>query len=607
MTNTIESLPVQASPEELQVQPQVLELEQSEKVINFVDQRGIDRRPHDQAPECYASDEIQQEVGDHFIEVDQVVDKVNAQLELIESSEQDEKPFNPLTEDFLSRLKAKAKEQLPGLTKAEMVTEQKEVTTGKFIKRTKMVEQEVERQVPKAGHVAMISNGKRAQGWEQIGYIVQTNAEYIKTEDVTRFTEIATSRMEELLVGEETMMGDTPGPRLPLLATKIREAGITTEQIDTLSWEEVEQLVPEAAAWFSQVHQAETIISDREALRTLRELEVEINSVSPYACETVATVYYDDATIEKLHSLKQRINEVTTKLWASIKPGETYSDGIDDYVERQQKAIANFFDGSSPADTILTHGTRFAPRIIKSGALKPAASMDHTEFTFNTSRTITPGQSAVVGIEGSRAVHWAGAETDGSYASDMPKDVLESNMRRELGDRLGVQADHPWVEAEFAKGGVGEAIIAMRLGDLVGHTPYGGHMSVDSGSGATEVRPRKRYGTVELTPKGWAQVEASLSTTAGRDVAYVAAPEHRSGEELYDYTYPLEELLVGIPSRDQDTVPTALRELGWSEEQIKEHSFIYDAHRGEGQELQQRVLDKPKYPHTIITAIAKDQ
>ena len=51
MTNTIESLPVQANPEELQVQPQVLELEHGEKVINLLTKEaGIADRTI--APEC---------------------------------------------------------------------------------------------------------------------------------------------------------------------------------------------------------------------------------------------------------------------------------------------------------------------------------------------------------------------------------------------------------------------------------------------------------------------------------------------------------------------------------------------------------------------------
>lgn len=320
-------------------------------------------------------------------------------------------------------------------------------------------------------------------------------------------------------------------------------------------------------------------------------------------CDTIATVYYDEAALARLNAIQDRITLMQHEIWAVTSPGWQPDSNSASYLDKQHKKMAEFFDYAQSADTVLIHGTSFAPRIIGSGYLKPAAGMADDEFTFNTNRTNNRAASATGTIHGSRAVHWAQAGSRAAYARDMK--FTEESLRDSVAQTLHVRTDHPWVDDEVAKGGVGSAMLTMRLGDIVRHTPYGGYADVSFGQQtARKGVGDRRFGVVELTERGAVQHQArAKEQSPGNDVAYIAAPVSHDNAELYDYAYPIEEMTIGIPSSDPDTIPAELLKAGWTNEQIAAQTFIFDQSPDEEDKIQQRSLEDARYPRGLITTI----
>lgn len=90
------------------------------------------------------------------------------------------------------------------------------------------------------------------------------------------------------------------------------------------------------------------------------------------------------------------------------------------------------------------------------------------------------------------------------------------------------------------------------------------------------------------------------------DAAFIAAPEHHDLDELYDYEYPIENMLIGIPSKDPDTIAQALRNKGWTEAQIRAQTYIYTEDRDPEKALQAEALSQPKFPHSVVVPIRTD-
>ncbi len=572
------------------------------KVVVFEDERGIERRPHPEAAECYASEEVQAEVSQHMMEVDRGIDEISTRLEDLTGPEAERLAgFHVLSDELLGRIKAKAKEQLPTLTVKQTVQQERQVITGRIFKKTTTEQVPVEIEVEKAGRVVATEDQELQKGWSKVRTQAEQKGERSEAMGLDVYEQIATDMLDELLTGDaQTMPGASD--RLPLLAKKLKEANLSEEQIDALKWEDIEALVPEAGAWFADIHTLDDSLNDRAISKELIQLENELIKSSAINCKTIAKIYYDDETLRKISDLYDVIGSRRQEISARLHPEKSSAFVPRNLYEKQLESIRTFFDGALYADTILIHGTPFAPRVIQSGTLKPAAKMTAEEFTFNSGRTNIANATDRPGIQGSRAVHFAGINST-PYAID--EKITEEILRRRLEHTLSLNGDlhHPWIEQELAKGGIGVGRMGIRLGDVIHHAAFGGNKEVSLGS-QPNAQPQQRKGIVELTPAGFEKVQARLGTSAGADVAYIAAPQTRSNEELYDYEFPIEELMIGIPSRDPDTIPNALRARGWTEEQIAEHTYVYDGHAGEGEELQEKILRQGKYARSVVVPVA---
>lgn len=599
MQETLQRTPEQQNP------AAAPEVEGPEKQVAFLDGNGIERAPHPDAIECYASPEIIEEVTSHFEGVDRGIEEIEEILDDIESGQDKlEKPFNPLSEELLRRIKEKAKSQLPGLTVKREKYVREEVTTGRVFKKTKTVPKKVEVDEPVQGFTATTEGHDQQRSWKEVSYKADHKGEYINLDDKDALETLETyvaDKLEDLLTSDERTPYEPHGTKLPLLAKKIKDAKLSEEEIDGLSWHDLEQLVPEAAEWLSDARVLEESLKTRQLIKERGRLEDKLSRLSPVGCSTIARIYYSEELLERLNGLKLRLDDVYNILAPQLGYQEYHPE--DTYMADQRKAIESFFDYASNANQILMHGTKSIPRIIKSGALKPAANMEDGDFTFNTNRTNVRGATATSDINGSRAVHWAGPAGI-SYASNIK--VTEAMVREDLARRLRVSTDHPFVEEEIAKGGFGEALMVMRLGDIIQHTPYGGYAEVSLGNEHRQVKAMPRYGLVELTPKGWEKVKEKEPAEGPMDAAYIAAPHNPGVEGIYDYEYPLDKLLIGVPEADPEQIPELLREQGWSEAMIESHTFRYSGDKSDRVGLQTKLHRNPKYPRTLIVPIAME-
>jgi hypothetical protein len=581
------------------------EVDSPEKQVAFLDGNGVERSPHPNALECYASPEIVEEVTQHFEGAEEGIKEINEAIDGLEAPfPSEEKPFNPLTEELLDRVKQAVAVQLPKLTETRVSTVHEQVTTGRLIKKTKTVARSVEEEVSVEGFTSSSEGQDQKKAWKEIAYKASHKGDYIDLESVDGLDALeghVVNKLEELLVSDERMPSEPHGKKLPLLAKKIRDAEMSLEDIDLLTWEDIEQLVPEAEAWFEDIRVLGSSLELRTKIKRLADLQAKLMAISPIACQTISRVYYSDELIGKLHKAKNRMNDTYNRL-ASLLDHQEFTPK-DTFIEDQRRSIENFFKYTQNANQILLHGTKFIPRIIESGALKPAANMEDGEFTFNTSRTNIRAASATGDVNGSRAVHWAGPDSL-SYASN--RKIREQDIRGIVAGTLHVREDHPWVNQEVEKGGFGEALLVARVGDVVQRTPFGGYKEVSLGANRGEARVMARYGLVELTPNGWAKLAEKEPVKGPSDAAYIAAPHNHGVVGLYDYEYPIDELMIGIPEADPEKTLVLLREKGWSEEKIASHTFRYSSDRQDRVDLQRRMYREPKYPHTLVAPIAME-
>lgn len=559
-----------------------------QKEIAFVDERGIERRPNPEAPECFASPEIQAAVGEHFAQVDADIQEIRKQLEALTSPViPEDSSFNPLTEELLHVVVQAAKDQLPQLTQTVVEYVDTEVTTGRLFKKTQIVPEPVEKRVKVEGYVPSTDMQRQQDNWRPFKNLISDGVGNLSDTDVEQLQDRAIKYIRDLLTSDKHESGESTGKKLPLLATKLRDSGLSTEEIDALNWAQIQELVPEVSEWLTDVSrlQEKFVQIDRQA--KVRELATKLYTLSPQGCDTVAVLYYSDQQIQEIAELHQQIQALTQD---GTQVTET------EFLDQAHEAMLNFFTKAYAADSLLMHGTKFAPRVIASGALRPAGGMDPGEYTFATNRT---GQT----INGSNAVHWTGALAGGAFAGNVPHQQTEEILRRELEGRLG---STELAEAEIAKGGIGQAILAIRRGDLIKYSPYGGAPSVSSNDIAPSEGQGRRNGLIELTPAGWEKVAGLLQADDTYDLAFIAAPEQRPKEERYSYEYPLDELLIGVPEVEPEYVRGLLRQAGWTEEQIEQSTFAFGNDDSEGEALQSRVSRNPKYPNTVVAPISVD-
>ncbi|HWB38822.1 MAG TPA: hypothetical protein VG604_01120 [Candidatus Saccharimonadales bacterium] len=574
------------------------------KPIAFQDKNGVERHPNPIAAECYASPEIQASVSEHFEWVDGEMQSIEETLDrLTETEAQGERPmpFDPLTDDLLRQVLQTATEQLPGLSRTTTKRVPHQTTSGIIFKRkhTEYKDEPITEKVP--GYTGSLEDKDTHRRWrEAIGGV--TRSEYgTKPEDLPAVQQRVQETLTDILTGTEPTWSEKTAryneTKLPLLATKVRDSGITAEQVADMSWEDVAKLVPEVVQLFTDIQAGVSRQSEAAFYEGLMQIEWRLRGAAPVGCQTIARIYYDEQLLEKMADFQQRVRQFRKD------PEETtiaVQSAAQEFLDEQHESIAGFFDGHEQADTLYIHGTPYAPRVIKSGALKPTHGMSDDEFTFTTDH----GAGTVAGVEGARGVHWATALGGMNYGHDDSQEQVARRLRNHLHERGG---EH-FAEEELAKGGIGMGRFTMRLGDLISVTPYGGSPLTSSENLRNKRQtPKAKYGVVELTPRGWEQVVDRLSIGKNvSDSAYVAAPEHRDLNEMYDYKYPVDLMMIGVPSQDPDTIKQALRDRGWSEEQITKQTYMYEEFGDGRKRLQAEALAHPKFAHGVVVPIRED-
>lgn len=600
---------IQASPDQealVDAPPPIPEQAADTKVVTFRDERGIERSPNPVAAECYASPDIQQAVGEHFLWVDQGLEDVETkvtQLTETEAAGERPKPFDPLTDELLETVLAAATSQLPGLTRTITRTVERQATTGRIFKRKYIASKEVVEKQAVPGYTSTAEDQDTGHHWRQaLGGIARS--EYgTKPEDVPAVEQRVQQELVSILTGTEPTQSERRDhfreTKLPLLATKLRDSGLSAEQIAGLSWDDIAKLVPEVSEMFTDIQTGVEYQSAMAIFNELNTLENDLRAISPVCCDTIAQLYYSDELLEKMTAIQRQIEQLKEAPYKTLYPDSEPFEPVD-FIAEQHESMASFFKFKDIADTLFIHGTAYAPRVIKAGALKPPHKMARGEFTFMTDH----GPGSVAGLEGARAVHWAAALGGTSYGYDDSPAVLMSRLEQSLARRGGTA----FAKEELAKGGLGMGRFAMRLGDLVTVTPYGGSRLASSDSLRNKREtPKNRLGVVELTPRGWEQVASQVRQGQNEyDIVFVAAPEHRDLDELYDYEYPIESMIIGIPSRDPETIKQALREHGWSEEQIAAQTREFTDGSASQEALQAEALTRPKFPRGVVVPIRKD-
>ena len=572
------------------------------KQIEFVDAGGLERRPHPGAAECYASPEIIEAVGEHFLFLDEGIEVIEGRIVEIEgrSPEDDPKPFNPLNKVLLQTVLETAAQQLPELTISTTGIHTKEVRSRFGHKQ--LVQEEVTTTRPVTGYVTDAQSQTVHRAFRDRLFSVQNGSSKNMEQDQQLVQELVLNVLTDTTSTWEEKNHALGQNKLPLLAVRLRDAGIGQAAVSELSWDDVTGLIPELKPVLGNIDAAIAFQQTLGRRREIDGLSSALFDLSPAGCKTIARLYYSGEQLAKLTQIHDRLQRLSAAQQKQQFPDEEVYIPPD-FMSKQTDAISRFFENEYPADSILIHGTPYAPRIIKAGALKSTHSMNRDEFSFFTGRTHDRG------IDGSRGVHWAGRGSL-NYAHDMSQEGLESQLRvllRETHNGSSHAADE-----ELAKGGVGMARLAIQLGDLVGITPYGGDRHTShSDMRNKEQTAKERYGVVELTDKGWQQIQAARERAASRprqDAAYVAAPEHHPLDEIYNFIYPLDKLLLGIPSLDPDTIPDALRKHGWSEEQIQQRTFHFSetAATGVTTDLDEAVARNKPYHQSMVVPIRMD-
>jgi hypothetical protein len=571
-----------------------------EKPIAFIDSRGMEHRPALYAAECYASPDIRAAVSEYFTHFDAELAAINDGLDLVKKEEQVDypKPFDPLNEDTLHSILKVAAEQLPGLTKEVEKTEPREVTVGRVFKHTETVYEKVTSHEPVSGYTSLPVDEKSVQTWRKLMFKPLRSEKHYNQEEISTSDETVQNALTDLLTSTEPSREDQIQHRvydqkLPLLATRLRDKGIDPEAITKLSWDTVAELVPELTGIFSDIKTAVARQGAMATLGSLTSLEDRLRMLSPAYCETVARLYYSEEQLATLDDVGQRLMQLKAAPFAQLYPEQQMAQPENygqSYVDHQRESIASFFDGALAADTLMVHGSHFAPRIIYSGFLKPAQAMSQEEFTFATDRNKTSGAT----INGSRSVHWASMADSSNYGYGPDFDA--ATMKRVVGENVSN------LEQELRKGPIAAGRFAMRLGDIVQHAPF-----VGDGASDFTVRPLPRYGTVDLTPKGWQQVNDKLGDAKHiSDIAYVATPNRRTSADPYQFAYPIEDMIIGIPSLDKAPILKALHERGWSDEQIISQTYIYRL-SDSTQAVQDAVFAQPKFLHGIVVPISTEE
>lgn len=585
----------------------------------FTDSRGVVRRPHELSAEIIVTDEVAQVVDEHFSRVYSNLDKLDKDLDELEqrlanSAESRRQSFNPIDQAFFDRIKVLVSGQMDAVSEDRPTTKDVEVEKKGLFGRKKLFTQTVEatEKVAVDGYVQDFSQEEKRNLGEHRNFQYK-DRELRGSDGEVKSLSRAEARDRTLkslqTTAEKLLCDDTydphersrqkkDGTRLPLLAKRLFDAGLEPDSLDEAT---LYKLVPELGPVKTAIEQIRDVIDDTIVTESFSRARSDIHRMLPDG-QYVSSIFYSDSDFAEI---AKRYDRLLTILAANAPEKIGNQDEQYAYWPRSEKLleeargrIEQFFTHTVRADELLFHGTPFAPRLIKSGLLKPSASMTEEEFTFNTPRKYSDGTQ-----EGSNGVHWAGIERI-TYDDNLPADGW-----------LGKERLHHYeVEDEMGKGGVGRAVLGMRLGDIVRAAPYGGYYTQSAEwdrKKAVSNGGTPKFVIIQLTGAGYSSVADKLGTNAKiPDACYTAAPGSADKDAAFNYSFPVKSALVAIGSNSKEEVLAALHEAGWTEEEIAQQTFIFSdpalSLSDVPQQMQAKANEASRYQRAVVGLLANE-
>ncbi|HEX4774092.1 MAG TPA: hypothetical protein VH234_01075 [Candidatus Saccharimonadales bacterium] len=584
--------------------------------IEFTDSRGVVRKPHELAAEVILSDEIETAVDDHFGEVYEALPRIDQDLDELEATiehrqEHRRQVFNPFDETFLGELRAKVLEQMDRVTEEQPTTKVIEVEKKGLFGRTKAVQRTIEttESVPIEGYTLGFSEReqqdilrnhpvrqyKDQRFRDASGRLVTHTREQNRDTLIKTLQEITRGLLcDEKLDVTKASQQHVSGTRLPLLAKRLFDAGVDPNSLDE---ETLYKLVPELEPVKKAVDTARDTIDTTLLNESMYKIRQDIHNLLPDS-EFVTSLYYSDEDLTMITKRYGRLREIVASVYPE-KVGDAdyynWAETAENFLESARSRIEQFFSNAVSADELLMHSTPFAPRIIKSGYIKPSAVMGDDEFTFNTRRSHDEESSH----EGSNAVHFSG----------LNRTVYDYN--RQPSFWLGMKTlSQPELEEEKAKGGFGHAVIGIRIGDIISSAPYMGNFTNSDEADRTQDKHTHKQALIQLTETGYQKVAQKLRSRADDyDCVYTAAPANASKEEAFNYAFPVSKALIAIGSKSREAVLASLRAAGWSDEAVDELTFIFDApelsQTDIPKKMQEKANEQGRYHNCIVGNLSR--
>lgn len=560
--------------------------------LEFIDGRGEVRRVNPMSAEVFLTDEVKAAVDKHFAnfykqltEIDELLQQLGSGI----SNEEMQSGFNPLDNAFVDSLKTKLAAQMKQVADYIPGSE-----AGWWQKRSRF-----KRQVPRTnlnltdGYTLDFTDRER----QAIARIAELPSQQTK--------QVLQALAEQLLLDDsrpsldalaQVKAEDRHKRRQPLLSTRMIETGLSPDELDA---QKLVQLVPELKPLQEAVDKIRKDHKKALLFELGEPIKQELFGLRPDK-NLISAIFYSDKDIEQLIG-RYRL------LYEKVEPDENTPGWFEPgFVQDQiSDIIKNFFNDKALADTLIFHGTPFLPRIISHGAAYPPEKMHQLgiEFTYNTMRNAAGGRKEL--RDGSMAMHWTG-QHGSSYTQDGQR-VADDNVER----------DNERKHYEIQKGGIAGGAVAIRLGDAIKHAPYIGYGLV----GDSEARHRRllnnhneasiRSTVVTLTKDGKNKVAASLRDRyPSSDIVFLAAPRDDTDEKVFDYSFPLDELFIEIGSSQQETVLNALKQAGWTDQQIAQRTITFtDQEFRKGitdEEISRRALNSLKYPNGVIVGLSQE-
>jgi len=537
----------------------------------FIDYYGDIRRPHQLAAEIVIDDEIEDAVNERLVEITGVLGAIDTSLARITRVMESPVAYgaklcNPLDEELAENVLEIARQQILDLSREETFTE--EVVSEKrrlFGKETVVSNVEKTRKTLGKGVILGLPKDTLIHFGSEFNYkymSVPTYPNYRKKRSLSKAEslELESTRIQDAVVQLLTSTEldrhfDYREKRLPLLATRIVEQNIDIESLDI---DGIKQLVPELIPVTERVNAMRNTIAIQDALDELESVNSMFFDVAPQE-GMVSTIFYSEADIKRVIDLYKQARDIERLIFTDNDDYRIIWRSPEQVEQEMLSTIEVVFDSTVLSDAVLFHGTPALPRIIKSGHLLPAQKMSDEghPFTFYTDRAGSFGSG--IGIEGARGVHWAG-NVNNAYI------VNNGNLR--LRDQL-------ISEVEKRKGALAGGFVAIRAGDAVSHAPY----IEDEDISAERMRKRHEESTlsrvIELTEDGFKKVRDKLPRSMDSDdTVFTAAPADQGNEAIFDYTFPIDELIIAVNAHEVDVVVEHLKEAGWSNKDIQDRLVI---------------------------------